>query len=737
MNYNRILLVIIVIMYIQPPGEIFSQDGAWVEYSLDGFGSGAYMYDCGAECCTYTRANSQYVLVFDIQKGEWLKADMGEVQTFNDVINEGSVILAWSDDLLFGYSSVTSDWDTIRYEGSLLRDNYQQLYRSYGCSDSIAFFISDSKFYAFDSRTGNWLEYEYGLPQDYTAGYFFPKDDCIYFSLHTSDPYGIKKNVAYSSHTGSFRMIENGTYLGSSDYDHGFCRIRDLTGYGDELWLVGYSAYDNEFDLITYFTETNESVIGYSDAAGIEADEFIANSVAFRTIVTPSELVRVKFYGYSTVLGEWNTVTYDIDWESERYYGNGHAGGKFTMDHSLEQGSQKWRFFFYSAVNGQFSKLNTDLVYTSTTSGYTLGGSVFSVFDATNAWGYNPVTGNGKLIAIDRDHSTHFYAGEDYITLARWSSDSDIMPFYFYNGVTNDWKSINISKNVNASEYVTPHVFVLAEREENEAIVYSSYKDSVMRFQFDEGVSFIPSINGNMVYIRSAGKSLLINAEDCSIHEKDFEFNQSGLGTQSAAFYDDPSKTLYGYSSVSNKWTTKTIQEDPGNTFDSEFIGLISAMYNGDIYGKFYAFNSLADSWIELDPEGVKVASIVGGKTALVIRQTNVYAFDPYGISGVNAIDDNPANDIFSLEQNYPNPFYDFTTITYRINNSSRVILKIYNSMGQEIRTLVSEVQAPGEYTIEWDGKNGSHQPVNPGIYFCKLKAGSLEKSLKMIRAND
>lgn len=71
----------------------------------------------------------------------------------------------------------------------------------------------------------------------------------------------------------------------------------------------------------------------------------------------------------------------------------------------------------------------------------------------------------------------------------------------------------------------------------------------------------------------------------------------------------------------------------------------------------------------------------------------------------------------FELNQNYPNPFNPSTTISYSIPKESRVKLKIYNILGQEILTLVDKAQKAGFYKIEWNGRNKYDQRVASGIY--------------------
>ncbi len=86
----------------------------------------------------------------------------------------------------------------------------------------------------------------------------------------------------------------------------------------------------------------------------------------------------------------------------------------------------------------------------------------------------------------------------------------------------------------------------------------------------------------------------------------------------------------------------------------------------------------------------------------------------------------------YQLFSNYPNPFNPSTTIRYRIKNNERVSLKIYNTLGQEIRTLVKAVRTAGEHSVQWDGKDNHGVAVSSGIYIYRLQAGNFVKSNKM-----
>jgi flagellar hook assembly protein FlgD len=88
---------------------------------------------------------------------------------------------------------------------------------------------------------------------------------------------------------------------------------------------------------------------------------------------------------------------------------------------------------------------------------------------------------------------------------------------------------------------------------------------------------------------------------------------------------------------------------------------------------------------------------------------------------------------IFNLHQNYPNPFNSSTIISWQSLVGSRVQLKIYNLLGQEVRTLVEDWQEPGTNSVVWDGCNNEGIPVVSGIYFYKLMSGNYLKINKMM----
>jgi len=82
----------------------------------------------------------------------------------------------------------------------------------------------------------------------------------------------------------------------------------------------------------------------------------------------------------------------------------------------------------------------------------------------------------------------------------------------------------------------------------------------------------------------------------------------------------------------------------------------------------------------------------------------------------------------FSLDQNYPNPFNPSTTVPFYLPSRSFVSLKIFDLLGKEISTLVSEELSAGNYSRQWNAES-----FPSGVYFYRLQAGSFTETKKLL----
>ncbi|NWF87824.1 MAG: T9SS type A sorting domain-containing protein [Ignavibacteriaceae bacterium] len=86
-----------------------------------------------------------------------------------------------------------------------------------------------------------------------------------------------------------------------------------------------------------------------------------------------------------------------------------------------------------------------------------------------------------------------------------------------------------------------------------------------------------------------------------------------------------------------------------------------------------------------------------------------------------------------SLAQNYPNPFNPSTNIIYNLKDAQNVSLIIYDVLGEKVKTLVSQNQSAGQYTVTWNGDNDLGNKVKSGIYIYTLKTNDVFVSKKML----
>jgi hypothetical protein len=123
-----------------------------------------------------------------------------------------------------------------------------------------------------------------------------------------------------------------------------------------------------------------------------------------------------------------------------------------------------------------------------------------------------------------------------------------------------------------------------------------------------------------------------------------------------------------------------------------------------------------------------------GKMDALIGNKIWINEYEETSIKGgYDPTDGKHVPDEIKLNQNYPNPFNPTTVVSYQLLDFSNVKLKIYDTLGREIRTLVNSFQAAGEHSIVWNGTDDRNRPVSSGIYFYSLSTNGMNLQKKMI----
>ena len=140
--------------------------------------------------------------------------------------------------------------------------------------------------------------------------------------------------------------------------------------------------------------------------------------------------------------------------------------------------------------------------------------------------------------------------------------------------------------------------------------------------------------------------------------------------------------------------------------------------------------SSVAQAAYPLTMQRIEV-QLAGNNTQGVQNSGTIYMDNlrlkyPGTATGVETVSFSPVR--FALDQNYPNPFNPSTTIEYQLPANSRVILKLYDILGREVRTLVDEQQSVGSHRVKLDADG-----LASGVYFYRLQAGTIYDTKKLV----
>ena len=103
-----------------------------------------------------------------------------------------------------------------------------------------------------------------------------------------------------------------------------------------------------------------------------------------------------------------------------------------------------------------------------------------------------------------------------------------------------------------------------------------------------------------------------------------------------------------------------------------------------------------------------------------------------YGPVSINYQKGKPS--LFWLAQSSPNPYsHGKLTINYALNNPAQTSLKIFNILGQDVKSLINEFKEAGFYSASWDGRDNNGREVSNGIYYYRLSSGQNSSCKKLI----
>ncbi|MCF8259785.1 MAG: T9SS type A sorting domain-containing protein [Melioribacteraceae bacterium] len=153
-----------------------------------------------------------------------------------------------------------------------------------------------------------------------------------------------------------------------------------------------------------------------------------------------------------------------------------------------------------------------------------------------------------------------------------------------------------------------------------------------------------------------------------------------------------------------------------------------------------------AEEYLDVKDPRAKLSNLSGGDYYWRVRSrvkntksdnaSNYSDWGHFRVSSVTGLGEEESASLpteFALKQNYPNPFNPTTSIEYRLAESGFVSMKIYDMLGNEIRTLVADNKEAGRYNVVWNGRDNSGIQVTSGTYIYRIVAGKQTSTMKML----
>lgn len=315
-------------------------------------------------------------------------------------------------------------------------------------------------------------------------------------------------------------------------------------------------------------------------------------------------------------------------------------------------------------------------------------GKIYALTYQTNSafLSLNPNTGTGNNIGLTGFTRIYGMAvrpsnGQIYCTLVT----SDITPLLKIDSETgNAYEVVKLPlANIRAIAFDT-----------NDDLYGASYSGNLYR---------IDLASGNLTLIGSTGISSL---SSLAVNPVDRQLWATPLG---GAIYKinklDGSSTLVGNTGFS---------QTPAIAFDLEGKFFGTTNFSASKISDLISIDTLNGTGTVIGPTGFTLVSALVMKGAVVV-----------------GVKENTLNQIpvdYTLKQNYPNPFNATTKISYSLPKSSKVSLKVYDIIGNEILTLVNETKEAGVYDVVFNETN-----LTSGVYLYKITAGDFIATKKMI----
>ena len=171
-----------------------------------------------------------------------------------------------------------------------------------------------------------------------------------------------------------------------------------------------------------------------------------------------------------------------------------------------------------------------------------------------------------------------------------------------------------------------------------------------------------------------------------------------------------------------------TYYDKKSGSFDTNVLEIGISTQADDFGNLIYTSPLSTTSWTERE---ITFTADIAANHITIQAVPVVYGWthiDNFSISPTTSVQNEQVIVEYFISQNFPNPFNPATKIKYSIPQLSKVVIKVFDILGNEIETLVNEEKQTGTYEITWYAEG-----LPSGVYFYQLQAGDLIQTKKMV----
>ena len=334
---------------------------------------------------------------------------------------------------------------------------------------------------------------------------------------------------------------------------------------------------------------------------------------------------------------------------------------------------------------------------------------------------------NGEWIISDK--RTNTYSFEGYLESVLWE---------WFNPITQDW--FDDAKDVYNYDSLGNRIYYLHQNFDGQEFV-NAFKNEMIYDSLNNLVSADNQIWIDSIWVNQSKLAYTYNPENLNdtILFQNW-LNEQWINYQLNIYKYDSNRNIT--SILAKRWQADnwvnfavgTLEYDFNNNCVLENYEIANNNTLENWFRIFYEYDEnnnlihlFGEEWINgqwvPENEPLVITNPDGNSIGFIANEIFLYHSSPSNVES----EENIING-FNLFQNYPNPFNPVTTITWQAPESGWQTIKIYNSLGEEIETLVDEYKPAGMHKVQFTNNN-----LPSGVYFYQLRAGEFVQTKKMI----